>query len=80
MPSILDITIDQLAQACRELSPIEKIELLERLPKNWFVEIDYQISDNQKRALDTATAKEESGESTWHSWDEVKRFVKVGDL
>jgi hypothetical protein len=33
MPSILDITIEQLAQACKELSPIEKIELLKRLPK-----------------------------------------------
>lgn len=76
MNAISDITIDQLVQACKNLSPSGKIELLERLPKNWLADVAYQLTDAQMRALDAASAKEAQGESIWHTWDEVKGFVK----
>ena len=58
MATIPNITVEQLAKAFEELSLNEKTELLNLLPEDWFGIKNYELSDNQKKALDIAAEKE----------------------
>ena len=76
MASTPNITVEQLAKAFEELSLKEKTQLFNLLPEDWFGIKDYKLSDAQKKALDLSTEKEVKGDAVFHSWENVKEFVK----
>ena len=65
-----------MAKAFEELSLKEKTQLFNLLPEDWFGIKDYKLTDAQKKALDLSTEKEAKGGAVFHSWENVKKFVK----
>ena len=70
-----NLTIEQLAEAFRELSIPERAKLAALLPENWF-ERSSELTEIQKQALDFASEKENEGRTVFHTWDEVENYVK----
>lgn len=77
MATLPHLSVEQLAQAFKELPIKEKMKLLNLLPEEWFEIKDYKLSKLQKIALDKATEKEEAGKSVFHSWSDVEHFVRT---
>lgn len=77
MATLPNLTVEQLAQAFKELPINEKVKLLNLLPQEWFESKDYKLTIEQKEALDYATQKEAKGKSVFHSWTEVENFVRT---
>lgn len=77
MATLPDLTVEQLAQAFKNLPLKEKIKLFKLLPDEWFESKDYKLTTEQKEALDFATQKEAKGKSIFHSWTEVENFVRT---
>lgn len=76
MATLPNLTVEQLAQAFKELSIKKKIKLLNLLPEEWFESKDHKLTSQQKEALDLAAQKEAEGKSIFHSWSEVESYVR----
>ena len=76
MATLPNLTVEQLAQVFKELPIKKKMKLLNLLPEEWFESKDYKLTDEQKEALDFATQKEAEGKSVFHSWSDVKSYVR----
>ncbi len=76
MATTNNLTVEQLAQAFKELSIKEKIKLFNLLPDEWFTSEEHKLTKLQKAALDSALQKEAEGKSTFHSWSDVDHFVR----
>ncbi|EIJ38581.1 hypothetical protein JoomaDRAFT_1569 [Galbibacter orientalis DSM 19592] len=79
MATTSNLTVEQLAQALKELSNKEKIKLLNLLPEGWFDKKEHEFTKQQKANLDKALAKEDKGESRFHSWSEIESYVRNPD-
>ena len=77
MATLQNLTVEQLAQAFKKLSIKEKVKLLNLLPEEWFDTSSYNLTNEQKEALDNATQKEANDEAIFHSWSEVEHYVKT---
>lgn len=77
MATLPNLTVEQLAQAFKDLSLKEKTRLLNLLPEEWFGAKGFNLSKEQEAALDLATQKEADGNSVFHSWSEVEHFVRT---
>ena len=77
MATLQNLTIEQLAQAFKELSIKEKVKLLNLLPEEWFDTNTYNLTKQQKEALDSATQKEANNEALFHSWSDVEHYVRT---
>ncbi len=75
MATTNNFTVEQLAEAFRELSISERAKLVSLLPENWF-ENSNELTEIQKQALDFASEKEKEGRVVFHTWDEVENYVK----
>jgi hypothetical protein len=75
MSAIHNYTIEQLAEAFRELTISERTKLAALLPENWF-ESSNELTKIQKQALDFASEKENTGRAVFHTWEEVENYVK----
>lgn len=76
MATTPNLTIEQLAQALKELPVKEKKRLFNLLPEEWFVTKEYKLTKAQKTALDQSLVKESEGKSVFHSWSDVETFVR----
>ena len=75
MSTTHNFTIEQLAEAFRQLSISERVRLASLLPENWF-ETTEELTQNQKQALDSASEKENEGRAVFHTWGEVENYVR----
>ncbi|WP_397364796.1 hypothetical protein [Olleya sp. R77988] len=76
MATLPNLTVEQLAQAFKELPVNKKMKLLNLLPEEWFESKDHKLTSQQKKALDQATKKEAEGKSVFHSWSDVENYVR----
>lgn len=70
-----DIFIEHLAKAIENLPVTEKLKLFDLLSEDLEIK-NTSINIFQKKALDKANEKEESGKSVFHSWKDTKHFIK----
>lgn len=68
MGTLPNLTVEQLAQAFKELPIKEKIKFLNLLPEEWFESKDYKLTIKQKEA---------EGKSIFNTWTEVEHFVRT---
>ncbi|MFV0566463.1 MAG: hypothetical protein ACK5NB_11605 [Flavobacteriaceae bacterium] len=76
MATTQNLSVEQLAQAFKNLSLKEKIKLLGLLPEEWFEAKEHALTEQQKVALDQAEIKEANGESVFHTWRDVELYVR----
>ncbi|GGG33523.1 hypothetical protein [Bizionia arctica] len=77
MATTPNLTVEQLAQAFKELPVKEKIKLLNLLPEEWFESKTHKLTEKQKEVLDVATQKEVEGKSVFNSWTDVEHYVRT---
>ena len=74
MATTHNLTIEQLAEAFQKLSISERVKLALLLPEDW-LENSKELTQNQKKALDFASEKENEGRAVFHTWEEVENYV-----